>query len=448
MLQVNAVPPPDSSSQRYALPVNEVSISYDGQEVSNLRGSLPYQENGVMIAGELGDCEITCDFGEALVEIEAATGASADYDWQLFDDLTGQMIAHCPPSFFTNETGGTCYWTLNRYYSDRFCVVRDGCYTLVIGQKNLDYIVSPTNAMTVTFDGTPLASFENMPYVRVQVNDGSTECESLVCDSESRPVEIFVFPEYLRTVYENITWSVYSVEGVEANNPLLASNTVTFGDRAFYYNQTCIPNTTYCIQLKLLLLSGPSMLVTESTLNVTYHVVLDGIKYASNDLEITLAPSLAAGNCSNSQLCATKFVPVQVDLTTGPSWTLADFPFEISFSSDGGITSLNQNYQSILPGEQYRFFPCLQTSLLWQDQPGSCTAFYVDAEQFADGTADYDISVNGDTFSEQYVPQKAPYYGDKVATPLAGPCEVLSSANGSPAGIMGVLSLLLLVLVA
>lgn len=155
---------------------------------------------------------------------------------------------------------------------------------------------------------------------------------------------------------------------------------------------------------------------------------------------------LYAGNCSASYVCPNEAM-VQVDLSTGSTWKLGDFQFEVSTRSDNGVNGLNYNYKSILPGERYRFFPCFEASLL-QNENGSCTAFFVDAEKFLDGNAEYNVYINGVELSERNMvleEQSSDNLAvDRIATPLDGSCEMLSSTNGSSAGIMWVMVSLLL----
>lgn len=246
MVQVNALPLTDGSTQRYALSADEISIVYDGVVVSsNLQGPLPYgQNNGVMFAGELGDCEVLCDSGEALLEIQAATGSIAEYDWQVFDDATGQMIAHCPGSSSSATETDSCYWTMDQFYSDKVCLPSDSCYTLVIGQMYLENTVADDNVVTVVFDGNPSVSLENMRYVSVKLNDGtSTGCDASGCGSDSKPLEMFVFREFMQMFDHNFTWIVSNVDAEQGpSNGMLDTGVTSFGDRAFYYHQACIPN--------------------------------------------------------------------------------------------------------------------------------------------------------------------------------------------------------------
>lgn len=449
----------DDSEGYYGLLADEISIVYNGQDVSNnFQGPYPYTLYGAMIAGKLGDCEVVCDAGEALLEIDASTGSIDDYDWQVFDDVTGQVIAHCPGSS-SIEPSSKCYWMRDQFYSDRLCLANDGCYTLVVGQKYLDKFVATENFVNVVFDGNPILSLESMRYASVKLNEGTTACETSGCGSDARALEIYAFREYLQMSDENITWTVSPVDEEDQTDGIVDNDVVSFGDRAFYYRQACIPNAISCIQFQVS--PSPETMDTssvsvgiESIGNTTYRLVLDGITYGSRDYGTVYDPvvdlamnsdsSLYAGStCSASQICSVEFIPVQVDLVTGRTWQVEDFDFRISSISANGMNELFHAYKSILPEESYRFFPCVQASLLLQDEADSCTAFFADTEPFLDGHATYNVSFNGLSFSKQYVPKVSPY-GDTITTTLAGSCEILSSAKGTLPGILATMSSFLL----
>ena len=49
---------------------DEVSITYNGEAISDKKGSFPFSDDIVQIVAEFGNCEIVCDSDQTLLELE------------------------------------------------------------------------------------------------------------------------------------------------------------------------------------------------------------------------------------------------------------------------------------------------------------------------------------------------------------------------------------------
>lgn len=446
---------------QYQLLPDDVSIVYNGQLWSEKKGPFAYSMFGTMIVAELGPCEVVCEPEDALVEIEAVTGYTPDYDWQILDDATGQIIQHCPSPF---QNSSICYWESEQYYHERLCLPREGCYTLLVAERSSDSLDFDAKSLHVSYDGNHIESFEYLQFINVALSDGSTICDTTYCDSDSTLVELYFFRQDMEVNgNRNLTWSLSAIDGsLQVGD--LGMGIITSSDRPLYYHKECIPKVDSCVELSTsmtedyasadsLPLSFNATYLDEGAYqeNVTYRFVVDGIIYSDYYIEFGYSDEFVngtfkvvhnAGDCSSSQICGDTidaYYVLQVDILTEPTWQTAEVSFHLMSRSAAGESSLGFTLAPFYPDQKYRFYSCVHESWFLSNNPDPvyCTEFAVSDYQFFDGQGSYNISIDGIPLTGTQTTGSWMYYNNYgPLTHITGQCQVGSSSEGARVGLI------------
>ncbi len=425
--------------------------------------------------------ETKCQEGEALLQIEATTGLAPDYDWQIYDDMTGQLIHHCPPEDFVENTTSVntsnstntpentrCYWDSNQNYFDQICLPREGCYTLVVAKRYTLRNVSDT-IVDVIFDGRLWASFDHLQYETTRLAIGSMPCETSLCDADSHLLELFLFREDVyEQGYPNMTWWLSTFASEEPDGDF-GTDVISYGDRAFHYHRACIPRSNPCVkfdisvpptyEVVLPVSDVDATVIEEQDYNegITIRLVFDGrmdwdrmYQFGGNDeYNRTFDFSWFAGECSGLEVCGKELSLLQLDFVTGPggpTWQVENFSISIAtLFDDSSFISSQSHIYPFYPDKMYRYLICFQYEHPGLD--GVCSEFAMDYIFDQNGNdAGYVISVEGVVFSERY-PCVRDYCIGQLVTPLQDQCGVPSIGSGSASvGIVAVCGVVLTVL--
>lgn len=192
-------------------PSSHFMILFDGEDVAPTHtfGSIEDQA-AIFSRAEIGPCVPECGDDESLFQLEAFAGFYPyGVSWKLQDLSSGNTLTSC-------ETGnnGLCDSDVGTDIV-RYCLPRDGCYSFLAGtlrSTGYEKLQQPLTSFNVTFDGTPVANFENFHFEIVQFGGGAS-CASntsslAACNVGESAVELslYRFNSELDS-YPNVLWS-------------------------------------------------------------------------------------------------------------------------------------------------------------------------------------------------------------------------------------------------
>jgi len=456
---------------------NDFAIVYDDATFS-LLGPFPPDnfeaKERIDYYMEVGaNCLVTCDEDQLLLEIEAATGRTYMFDWQVIDESTNEVIRACASHRHDTDQRG-CYWSSDSWYRDRVCVPKSGCHRFVTGRGADD----SRTILQVTFDGEIVlhSDYFAAESLRLEHQESPSSCwrNSSACQSEADPslveMEIFVAEKWATGINSSLTWyaNYYDSEQMIYNQ-----GTADFTGRRLQYNRMCIPN---CAMFSYDFVSD--WFFPEHQ----FQVQVDGIIFAEGNKDSRLcfkrpkSSYIVGSSCQASRYCEEEGQSlVQVGMDYHPQfplipdltvewWTIAyasslkekEFKGDESYRQleceDLGIGfplwSNNVGTPVLQPGKHYRRNFCLSD---WYFQDGSntgCTVLDMHLEDEHAPAHSYHVSVNGVVFGDRIdCSQKVSLGYDvlchwlnvvdnptpSILTPLNGNCKV----KGIPGFIAG-----------
>ena len=406
------------------------SVIYDATTLT-LLGPFPRDPFVFYFYGQVGaSCEVACDDDHVLLEIEAMTGQFYDdYDWQVIDDSTNEVVRACLPDatpLGSNDTYYTkfCYWSADSWFRDRVCVPKDGCYRFVAGDDASYFYVS---TLKVSLGGESVLQaepfrFETVLLLHSESPDACSSTTTSACQGKVYPseeeMEIFIF--HSAVLYDDtavLTWNAKLVDPNGSTNEV--ETTVVAGGRPLQYKRLCIPG---CASFDVSSMSSNS-----------YEVRVDGTIYVQSpsgigfvDNEVFISDSdykrpYIVGSLCRSNVCegsgqslvevGIRYAPQLPDsyretggrsLSTN-SWEVNDIP---KFKVEPDAQFINPLvYGEGLPrrqlGKSYRNQFCLKDWYVAKESNnGGCTALmvYLGGESM---TESYSVSVNGKLFSDR-----------------------------------------------
>jgi hypothetical protein len=153
-------------------PSSNFMILFDGEDVAPTHtfGSI---EDQVMQYSrtEIGPCVPECGDDESLFQLEAFAAFYVNpVPWKLQDLSSGKTLTSCEigSSRLCRSDVGTDIV--------RYCLPRDGCYSFLAGtlpSTGYGKLEQPLTSFNVTFDGTPVANFENFHFESLQFGGGA-----------------------------------------------------------------------------------------------------------------------------------------------------------------------------------------------------------------------------------------------------------------------------------
>jgi len=141
---------------------------------------------------------ITCNEGEILLEIIVSTSGDdqdeeIEYDWQVIDDLTGEIVAACDAGNET-ESSNLCYWRPARQFHDQICLPSQGCYRLVTGEQSRYYHPYRWTTLSVFYGGEEI--FDGKQYKCKSMLLKNSQSTSERCNKNAcrgLELELFIF---------------------------------------------------------------------------------------------------------------------------------------------------------------------------------------------------------------------------------------------------------------
>jgi hypothetical protein len=464
---------------------SDFSIGYDGIGVSPTIQSF-YWDGRTKVFAELGEnCQVTCSDDEVLLEIQAVTDPNfhgGNYDWQVLNDLTEEVIYACPVSSEVNVSGVTdfCYWTDGWYFHDQVCLPKDGCNRLVLGSSSLN---DSRTRIQVIYGGMLLRDTESVLFDSLRLQDGSNSTiDCPVCETLGGPaigtaagmleqeVEVFFFRSVV--VYENAPMMIWNIDDEGSwysyTNASVPSGTMGYGDRPLQYHRLCIPG---CARFTVSVESGNVSFYEYD--NSAYQIKVNGIIYGESTLALS-GPYEAAhqanyyiGACEQEQVCGYGPSLVQIDIQNKPLtsedglnsyYPYDNYGWAINYYDDpsdkyysGMTVASSSTFSNQGPGQYYRHLFCAAYDY-FQPSKESCTVVAMPADFSSYGNVmSFSISVDGRLFNDVIdcsetsslpVCQDSSY----LLTPVGGDCYKVKLSNTVVLGIiMAVIVVALLV---
>ena len=293
-------------------PDKNIFVTYGGQPIELTLPRLSHAgEGGIRAVALVGDCDTACGQDEALLEISGTVSYVADYEYYILDSKTGERVAMCPEFESEDksyEDSQKCYWGSWGYNVDRFCLPKDGCYTLVAGEPRLRPYDNFPDVFTVVYDGKETARVENFQYEAIDFGADEASCPA-PCTDEEQKVEIFFsrqwgtfdVPEMVRheillfslskLFFSNgtccfQTWTLTSMKVDESLDE--PSGTHNYGDYPLVFHRTCAPRDA-CIEFALSVPDPKEVLYMEQNGTIPYgeddyyRLVVDGVVYGEKE---------------------------------------------------------------------------------------------------------------------------------------------------------------------
>lgn len=439
-------------------------IVYNGQEVLQPLGPFAYGfSNGVRYYAELGGevCALECASGDALVEVEAFTSADygydAEYDWQIIDEITGEIVHACaeyPSTFLENSQAIRCYWDNDWWFHDRVCLPRDGCYRLVAAESALDAPPHASSTFKVMYDGELVKSVDDLQFESIPLS--SWNCSSPCNEFEppyEQELEVFLFRDYSYDEQKSaLSWMITDPKLTESTFKTVQGR-ISYDDRRFQYHQMCVPKFGGCVKFKL---SGertapPSLNAYDqyTGMDTSYRLLVGGVIHSEGswywyedniyDFYDYFESGLTqfVGKCTSNEMCQAGQSIVSVDIVTGlsrPDWFHYSLIWEVvSYEKPLRIgayhsPSSSLQFQTPLPGNSYRYQSCIDDYYL--TETGECTTFEMNKLAVTSNTIDrYSVNVNGQFFGELGCDEnfcekwERPKFQGRYITPLSGDCS-------------------------
>ena len=354
---------------------------------------------------QIGPCQVTCSDDEVLLELESPTNGFANHDYYLVDSATGTQVLQCPNKWtYSNSSIYRCYWDQYSYFHDRFCLPRNGCYTLVAVESSLQEYEDRPDVLTVRYDGEDIAVIENLQFAAIDFGT-SDECSVLCPAQDDSLIEMFVYRwQYFDEDRPDITWALTSRDGLAT---VEIKGLIHPGDRPLTYFRACVADTT-CASLEL---SVPETVdiyheTTNSTENYfesgPYRLVIDGNVYGEEtyrfggwkDDDRIYSATTFGGSCSSEQVCRNEDdALLSIAITTGPrddEWTGWDVRWSLSSHQEGENVDYIDYDSSMLPSTSYRYLTCFDKS-----PEDSCAEFGIFLSGIErDNVEEYEIMVD------------------------------------------------------
>jgi len=362
---------------------------------------------------------VTCNEGEILLEIKATTGDSEHYDWQVMDDMTGEIFAACPATQGNETTTTTsdsnlCYWTTNMEFQDHVCLPIDGCYRLVTGEvkKNLLTRIPDPTMLDVRYGGEEVFIGEQFQFQSIRL---PSSCKKNSCgtaidgfeleEMEEEELELFLFDgdeeidnenefdnSTMTTTTSRHNWMIYDLaSGLETSVKVRKGNRRR---RRLTYHRQCILGCTEVIMPD----NGdrPSM---------GSEVKVGGIIYGSGGDSISFPQPAFVGVCTSSQACPVGQPSWQVDIDTRGITTIhpsdlflssfSPFIFHYANLKPDAINYDVYTYGSesrIWKGEHFRRMLCVNAN--GQDLNKGCTIMS-ESSLYPYNRRDTQVGING-----------------------------------------------------
>ena len=117
---------------------SNIKIRKDGEVIPWLFEPHRFESEGmnmVLVVAEAGNCEVVCEQGETLFEIDAIPKFHG-LEWHLEDMATAETIVQCQGRD-SEYTASICDWDLYPFYeadyhTQKVCLPTNGCYRLVV----------------------------------------------------------------------------------------------------------------------------------------------------------------------------------------------------------------------------------------------------------------------------------------------------------------------------